>query len=43
MVNVVVPTKLSKRARELLPRTRGGAASQSGPASGGILDKVGLG
>ena len=42
LVNVVVPTKLSKRARELLHEYADEAGEQVG-SGGGLREKLGLG
>ena len=39
-VNVVVPSKLSKRQRELLAEYADEAGESVSPAGGGIMDKV---
>ena len=43
MVDVVVPTKLSKKARELLAAYAEEAGDSVGHGGGGLLEKLGLG
>ena len=43
MVDVVVPTKLSKKARELLEAYAQESGDSVGHGGGGLLEKLGLG
>ena len=43
MVDVVVPTKLSKKARELLAAYAEESGESVAHGSGGLLEKLGLG